>query len=79
VVLEDLAAAGFKMGERRKGLDLAHCLLVMRTLARFHAASVVLHEQDPESMKEYDSSFFCDPGVYETFSGFTSGREGMGN
>lgn len=73
VVLEDLSAAGFKMGERRKGLDLDHCLLVMRTLARFHAASVVLHEQDPDSMKEYAISFFCDLGVNEHWSGFFSG------
>jgi hypothetical protein len=46
----------------------------MRTLAKFHAASVVLHEQDPNSMKEYDNSFFADPGVHESWSGFFSGR-----
>jgi hypothetical protein len=79
LVLEDLSATGFKMGERRKGLDLDHCLLVMRTLARFHAASVVLHEQDPDSMKEYDNSFFSDLGVHKSWSGFLSGTEGMGS
>jgi hypothetical protein len=78
LVLEDLSAAGFRMGERRKGLDLDHCLLVMRTVARFHAASVVLHEQDPDSMKEYSNSFFTEPGVDKTWSPYLSGREGWG-
>jgi len=72
-VLEDLCAEGFKMAERRQGLDLAHCLLVMRLLARFHAASVVLHDQDPESMSIYDQSLFSEPAVREGIGNFFSG------
>jgi vesicle coat complex subunit len=72
-VLEDLCAEGFKMAERRHGLDLAHCLLVMRLLAKFHAASVVLHDQEPESMSIYDQSLFSEPVVIEGLRNFVSG------
>lgn len=72
-MLEDLCAEGFKMAERRQGLDLDHCLLTMRRLAKFHAASVVLHDQDPQSMSIYDQSFFSEPAIYEGFRKFCSG------
>jgi hypothetical protein len=72
-VVEDLFAEGFKMVERRQGLDLAHCLLIMRLLAKFHAASVVLHDQDPESMSIYDQSFFSEIVVLEGSRNYASG------
>jgi hypothetical protein len=74
LVLEDLSVAGFGMGERRKGLDLEYCVLLMHTVARFHAASAVLHQQDPDSMKEYDNSFLCDPSVNKTWPPLISGE-----
>ncbi|XP_073983319.1 uncharacterized protein isoform X2 [Rhodnius prolixus] len=37
----DLAECGYVMASRRKGLDLEHCLLVMRSLAKFHATTVI--------------------------------------
>jgi hypothetical protein len=73
LVLEDLSAAGFRMLDRRQGLDLDHCLLVMRTLAKFHAASAVLHQEDPESMKEYDVNFYSEPVVKKMWAYFFSG------
>ena len=72
-MLEDLCAESFKMAERRQGLDLAHCLLTMRRLAKFHAASVVLHDQDPESMAIYDKSFFSEPAISEACRKIFSG------
>ena len=72
-MLEDLCAEGFKMAERRQGFDLAYCLLIMRRLAKFHAASVALHDQDPESMSIYDQSFFFEPVVRESSRKFFSG------
>jgi hypothetical protein len=71
--MEDLCAQGFKMAERRQGLDLSHCLLVMRMLGRFHAASVVLHDSDPEAMSLYNKNFFSDPEMQEGFQKFVSG------
>jgi hypothetical protein len=73
IVMEDLCAQGFKMAERRQGLDLSHCLLVMHLLARFHAASVVLHDRDPETMSLYDKNLFCDPAMQESLQNFVSG------
>jgi hypothetical protein len=73
IVMEDLCAQGFNVAERRKGLDLSHCLLVMRMLARFHAASVVLHDRDPEAMSLYDKNFFSEPELRESLQNFVSG------
>jgi hypothetical protein len=72
--MQDLCAEGFKMAERRHGLDFSHCLLVMRMLARFHAASIVLHDRDPELMSLYDQNFFSEPATREGFQKFVSGR-----
>ncbi|PSN47056.1 hypothetical protein C0J52_09362 [Blattella germanica] len=61
LVMEDLSADGYKMLNRREGLSLEQALTAMRAIARFHAASVAIHEEDPESMKDYDMNFFSDP------------------
>lgn len=45
LVIEDLAPLGFRMACRQSGLDLAHCVLALRGLARFHAASVAICEK----------------------------------
>jgi hypothetical protein len=60
IVLEDLKKQGFRMAERTLGLDLQHCLLVVRAIARSHAASAVLHLKDPEIMKPFSTSFYCE-------------------
>jgi hypothetical protein len=60
IVLEDLKEQGFRMSDRRVGLDMKHCLLVMKTLAQSHAASAVLHLKDPEIFKPFGESFFCE-------------------
>jgi thiamine kinase-like enzyme len=56
--MEDLKAKGFKMAERTSGLDMNHCLLVMRQLGRYHAASVVLHEQKPENFLYFRDTLY---------------------
>ncbi|KAK7078256.1 hypothetical protein SK128_027802 [Halocaridina rubra] len=43
IIMEDLRQHGFKMYDRRKGMDNAHTVLVMEELARLHAASLLLH------------------------------------
>uniref|UniRef100_A0A240PKZ1 CHK kinase-like domain-containing protein n=1 Tax=Anopheles epiroticus TaxID=199890 RepID=A0A240PKZ1_9DIPT len=41
IVLEDLTASGYRMANRKKGLDKAHVEVVLSHLAQFHAASAV--------------------------------------
>jgi thiamine kinase-like enzyme len=48
------------MLDRSVGLDMKHCLLVMKTLAQSHAASAVLHLKDPEVFESLGERFFCE-------------------
>jgi hypothetical protein len=58
LVLEDLNHMGYKMADRRSGLDLPHCQLALRSLARFHGMSVALHRQDASSMTLFKEVFY---------------------
>jgi hypothetical protein len=60
IVLDDLKEQGFRMAGRRVGLDIKHCILVMKTLAQSHAASAVLHLKNPEIFKPFGESYFCE-------------------
>jgi thiamine kinase-like enzyme len=60
IVLEDLQHLGYKMANRNTGLDLEHCEMTVRALARFHAASVALHKSDPACMDMYSEGIFRD-------------------
>jgi hypothetical protein len=60
LILEDLMTLGFKMADRRARLDLAHCKVAVKSLARFHAMSVALHDEDPTSMDAYAESVYID-------------------
>ncbi|KAJ9582749.1 hypothetical protein L9F63_022894 [Diploptera punctata] len=53
IVLEDLKEFGFEMAERTAGLDQDHCMLVMKKLAQFHAASLALKEKNPELLETF--------------------------
>ena len=53
IVMEDLKEEGYKLAERRRGLDMEHSLLVMRKIARFHASSAVLCEKYPEKIQPF--------------------------
>uniref|UniRef100_A0A0P4W421 CHK kinase-like domain-containing protein n=1 Tax=Scylla olivacea TaxID=85551 RepID=A0A0P4W421_SCYOL len=48
IFLEDLRARGYKMADRKQGLDEAHTTLVLRELARLHAASLLLQNKTPD-------------------------------
>ena len=74
LVLEDLAPMGYKMSELEDGLDLEHCLLALRILARYHAASAVLHSQEPSIMKFCHSSVFEEPEAQKCVTKFVSGK-----
>ena len=45
ILLEDLSVRGFKNAKRQDCLDMAHCKMVLKKLAQFHAASVVRIER----------------------------------
>lgn len=50
---EDLRDRGFKMADRKKGLDAAHANLVLKELARFHATSHVLIARNGDPTDRY--------------------------
>ncbi|XP_020283258.1 uncharacterized protein LOC109854513 [Pseudomyrmex gracilis] len=58
LVIEDLAVLGFRMACRQSGLDLDHCVLALRGLARFHAASVAICEKEPNHKNIYTKGMF---------------------
>ncbi|CAK9824807.1 hypothetical protein ANTRET_LOCUS2914 [Anthophora retusa] len=48
IAMEDLQERGFKMADRRKGLQLDHLKRALKALAGFHALSLTLRETRPE-------------------------------
>lgn len=65
IVLEDLRKIDFTLGDRFGGVDLDHSLLVVRQLAKQHAASHIILQTDPEEAKFYDESLWT-PRFEET-------------
>ncbi|XP_067005789.2 uncharacterized protein [Anabrus simplex] len=60
LVLEDLRHSGFTLVDRRKGMDLTHCTLALRTLARFHASSLALLEANPSILQNHQYSLYTE-------------------
>ncbi|KAJ9581046.1 hypothetical protein L9F63_023770 [Diploptera punctata] len=58
IMLEDLKKEGFRLAEVSVGLDLEHCMLVMRTIAQYHAASLVLREKILKCLEPFKESLF---------------------
>lgn len=46
LMIEDLSAASYQMAKKREGLDLQHSVLVMRLIAKYHAATAVILEKN---------------------------------
>lgn len=46
------------MADRCNGLDEAHCKLVLKKLAKIHAASYALDKQDSNAMSSYSFGMF---------------------
>ncbi|XP_031627329.1 uncharacterized protein LOC116343426 [Contarinia nasturtii] len=64
VLLEDLSVSGFKMIDRyTEEVKADHVYLMMKLLAKYHAISFALKDQQPEKFKELSSNldeiFFC--------------------
>lgn len=58
LVMEDLGESGYKMANRRNQLDFEHCAATLRTLARFHALTAKVYEQDPELIESVSTEFY---------------------
>lgn len=54
IMFEDLTARSFVPADRVKGFDMAHAKMVLRKLAKWHAASAVLGHAEPEIFQSYD-------------------------
>lgn len=51
VILEDIALGGYRSFEKGKLLDYKHSAVAMKWLGKFHAASVTLYNEDPETVE----------------------------
>ncbi|XP_017886631.1 uncharacterized protein LOC108628911 [Ceratina calcarata] len=52
IVLEDMGHNGYEMTDKLKPFDLDHCQILMRTLARFHAKSIIFEELYQKSLQD---------------------------
>ena len=62
IVLEDLRERQFTMANRRQGLDMEHTRLVLRRMAQFHAASVVLEDHRGPYGELFREGMFTEKG-----------------
>ncbi|KAJ4451122.1 hypothetical protein ANN_02562 [Periplaneta americana] len=51
LLLENLKTLNYRLGDRKKGLDLTHTRLAVSQLARFHAMSIALKNLKPQVFK----------------------------
>ncbi|CAD7080243.1 unnamed protein product [Hermetia illucens] len=57
LILDNLATAGYVMGDRLKGFDYETTVVIIRDLARFHATCVAYRTKYPEEFEKYSKSF----------------------
>ncbi|XP_016980506.2 uncharacterized protein LOC108045633 [Drosophila rhopaloa] len=58
IIFEDLSVQGYVMADRVRRLNEEHTHLILRKLAKLHAASAVLNERENGSLESYDRGFF---------------------
>lgn len=58
LILEDLAVKEYVMADRKFGLDLNHLHLAIKKLAKFHAASIICLDENPDLLKNYNVGMF---------------------
>ncbi|XP_034943301.1 uncharacterized protein [Chelonus insularis] len=79
LVIEDLAPLGFRMANRMAGLDLDHCMLAIRGLAKFHASSVAVCEKKPQYKDVYNKGIFNSDNPPDMAKFFTSSMRTLTN
>lgn len=52
LVLEDMCVKGFKMADRKLGLNYEECLAVLKELAKFHGLSLAFKIEHPAELKK---------------------------
>ncbi|CAD7093802.1 unnamed protein product [Hermetia illucens] len=62
ILLEDLSAMGYKMANVRTGLDEIHAKMVLKKLAKIHAASAFVNSEKPGIFEH------CDRGIFNKHS-----------
>ncbi|XP_046679751.1 uncharacterized protein LOC124367145 [Homalodisca vitripennis] len=66
LVLMDLTEEGYKMCNKWKRLDFPHCKLVIKAIAKYHAASVLCYHNDPKLVESVSKEVvYPDGGPYE--------------
>ncbi|XP_017874661.1 PREDICTED: uncharacterized protein LOC108621704 [Drosophila arizonae] len=60
LLMENLQRIGFKMADRRQGLDLDHTKSVLKKLAQWHAASLKYKEQNGPYPSKYNDGKICE-------------------
>ncbi|EDV53696.1 uncharacterized protein LOC6554983 [Drosophila erecta] len=58
IIFEDLSVAGYVMADRVRRLNEEHTHLILRKLAKFHAATAALNERQNGCLESYDRGFF---------------------
>lgn len=56
MVMEDLTSRDYVLASRKERLDYSQAKLVTEKLAKLHAASMVLYENEPSSMEYHKMS-----------------------
>lgn len=70
IILEDISPAGFRLGNKRQGVDYDHGVLVIKALARHHGLSIAALRENP-SLKDHElnsSNFYSDKNKEMMFS-----------
>ncbi|XP_055371363.1 uncharacterized protein LOC129605555 [Condylostylus longicornis] len=58
IVFEDMSQQGYEVSDRINGLDEIHIKILLEKIAKFHAASMILAEKDPNLMKSFHRGMF---------------------
>ncbi|EFN78710.1 uncharacterized protein LOC105188476 [Harpegnathos saltator] len=59
ILMENLTARGYYIGDRTKGYDLEHSKVAIRAMARFHALGMATKEKRPEYFEELKKRAKC--------------------
>ncbi|XP_046389749.1 uncharacterized protein LOC124158620 isoform X3 [Ischnura elegans] len=77
IILEDLAATGYRLRENFPPMDVPHCRAVLKSLAIYHAGSILLEESYRKSHTgEFDPQSDIFTGIKETFLVRQDGHHG---